>query len=126
MNRILLTVALFLIGNIAISQETQQPNKPKAELKSKSIEQKKSQGSASTNAVVGHPNLVKAKFSAKNEMTTESDFPVFIDTGNPAADNADYATRKQAWIAANPEKYDAMITPNGPAADRNQPVKYSK
>lgn len=37
------------------------------------------------------------------------DFPVFIDTGNPEADDANYAVQKEAWIANHPEDYDALI-----------------
>jgi hypothetical protein len=30
-------------------------------------------------------------------------FPVYIDTGDPAADNAAYEAAKQAWLAAHPD-----------------------
>lgn len=34
-----------------------------------------------------------------------SDFPKFVDTGNPTKDNADYKNKKDEWIKNNPEKY---------------------
>lgn len=33
--------------------------------------------------------------------TVTSDFPVFISTGNPSADNAAFQAAKSAWLAAN-------------------------
>ncbi len=38
-------------------------------------------------------------------------FPQFIDTGNPAADNAAYAAAKEAWIATHPKPAEI---PNAP------------
>lgn len=37
------------------------------------------------------------------------DFPVFINTGNAEADDADYAVQKEAWITNHPEDYDALL-----------------
>ena len=38
------------------------------------------------------------------------DFPVFINTGNDAVDNANYKSQKDAWIAAHPDDYAAFIS----------------
>jgi hypothetical protein len=37
------------------------------------------------------------------------DFPVFIDTGNSEADDANYAAQKESWIANHPDDYNALI-----------------
>lgn len=40
--------------------------------------------------------------SERSDVPNVNDgFPQFIDTGNPAADNAAYAAAKEAWIAAH-------------------------
>ena len=42
-----------------------------------------------------------------------SSFPQHINTGDPALDDANYATAKAAWIAAHPEAYQKMLLTNG-------------
>lgn len=42
-------------------------------------------------------------------------YPVFVDTGNPEADKADYARRKKEWIAANPENARQLNQAPNPA-----------
>ncbi|MCC7501809.1 MAG: hypothetical protein IT229_04725 [Flavobacteriales bacterium] len=37
------------------------------------------------------------------------DFPTYIDSGSPLADQADYEARKQAWISANPQAYQELL-----------------
>lgn len=37
------------------------------------------------------------------------DFPVFIDTGNPEADDANYAAQKESWIANHSDDYNALL-----------------
>lgn len=47
----------------------------------------------------------------KNIETTiesNSEFPKFINTGNPELDNQKYKESKEAWILANPEVYQRM------------------
>ena len=39
------------------------------------------------------------------------DFPIFIDTGDLEADQADYRARKEVWIAAHPGLYPPSATP---------------
>lgn len=41
---------------------------------------------------------------------TSSDYPQFINTGNPEHDNEDFAKRKKEWVINNPEKYNRMIS----------------
>ncbi len=36
------------------------------------------------------------------------EFPVFINTGNELADNANYKAQKEAWITSAPEDYAAV------------------
>lgn len=36
-------------------------------------------------------------------------FPAFIDTGNPELDQATYQAAKEAWINADPERYEELI-----------------
>lgn len=36
------------------------------------------------------------------------DFPVFMDTGDPLADNQNYSTDKSAYVSAHPGDYSAM------------------
>jgi hypothetical protein len=40
-----------------------------------------------------------------------SDFPTYINTGNPEKDAETYAKAKQEWISKNPEKYQQMLNP---------------
>lgn len=35
-------------------------------------------------------------------------FPVYVNTGDKAKDDANYSAAKQAWIAAHPEEYAKM------------------
>ena len=37
-----------------------------------------------------------------------SDFPRFIDTGNPKVDGENYFNAKQAWIKANPTRFEKI------------------
>jgi hypothetical protein len=50
----------------------------------------------------------------KNEkelkQNAESIFPVFVNTGNASLDNENYRLAKEAWILANPLKYENMIS----------------
>ncbi|MCB9183960.1 MAG: hypothetical protein H6591_08575 [Flavobacteriales bacterium] len=47
-----------------------------------------------------------ALVDARNESS--SGFPVRIDTGDPAGDDARYDAAKRAWIEAHPAEYDAI------------------
>ena len=47
-----------------------------------------------------------ALVDARNESS--SGFPVRIDTGDPAGDDARYDTAKRAWIEAHPAEYKAI------------------
>jgi hypothetical protein len=38
-------------------------------------------------------------------------FPVMPNTGDPAADQANYAAAKAAWIKAHPQEYQELIAP---------------
>ena len=53
------------------------------------------------------PNGYK-KSTRQNDIkkTVPSDFPRFIDTGNPSSDSADYERRKNIWIQNNPDRYN--------------------
>lgn len=44
-------------------------------------------------------------------------FPVFVDTGNPAQDQANYAAAKAAWVAADPGRYEGAIHPDEGTTD---------
>lgn len=37
------------------------------------------------------------------------DFPIYIDTGNPEADQETYKLAKEAWIVENPELYQELM-----------------
>lgn len=71
-----------------------------------------------------NPNLNKAEERSNlskeqqetNEKTLKENetvaFPVFIKTGNPTLDNEIYKKAKDAWVQANPLKYENMISAN--------------
>jgi hypothetical protein len=40
-------------------------------------------------------------------------FPVFVDTGDPAGDNARYDADKATWLAAHPDWVDKNTRPDG-------------
>lgn len=66
--------------------------------------------SYSQNAV--QPSLSSHSGKPSPSQTTVSlppDFPVFVDTGNPDLDRANYKRDKDAWIQANPERYKALM-----------------
>jgi hypothetical protein len=42
--------------------------------------------------------------------TALSDFPRFVNTGNPIEDNANYSASKEIWVAMNPRAYEIMLT----------------
>lgn len=39
-----------------------------------------------------------------------TDFPRFVDTGNPSEDNMNYSAAKEIWVATNPRAYEIMLT----------------
>lgn len=41
-------------------------------------------------------------------LSADDRFPQYIDTGDPAADDAAYQAAKAAWIAAHPEAYQQL------------------
>ena len=43
-------------------------------------------------------------------------YPVYIDTGNPSADQAEYTRRKKEWIAANPKQANEMNKAPNPSS----------
>ena len=49
--------------------------------------------------------------SSTNQQPS-SDFPTYINTGNPEKDAETYAKAKQVWISKNPEKYQQMLNPS--------------
>jgi hypothetical protein len=63
---------------------------------------------------------IKLKQEYRNqEQGLPADFPMKVNTGNPAADEVTYQQAKAAWIANNPEKYKQMtIAPKQSAAER--------
>lgn len=50
----------------------------------------------------------------------EPTYPVYMDTGNPEADQERFAKEKDAWIAKNPEKYRQLTQPGTPPAAPKQ------
>jgi hypothetical protein len=42
--------------------------------------------------------------------TALSDFPRFVNTGNPTEDNMNYSEAKENWVATNPRAYEIMLT----------------
>lgn len=42
------------------------------------------------------------------QPVTTPGFPVYVNTGDKAKDDAAYAKAKADWIAANPEEYQKM------------------
>jgi hypothetical protein len=77
-------------------------------------------GSISFGQIVKNPNSAEKKGTIsieqaeKNEkelkQNAESIFPVFVNTGNASLDNENYRLAKEAWILANPLKYENMIS----------------
>ena len=66
--------------------------------------------------------------SSKNEnkyYELPSDFPKFIDTGNPQSDITDYQKTKDDWILKNPDKYKTIIN-FGKINDSENQEKISK
>ncbi|MFZ1692585.1 MAG: hypothetical protein WAT74_05220 [Flavobacteriales bacterium] len=67
-------------------------------------------------ASIAHDVLLRAlnagprQFQAAATASGTMAFPVRIDTGDPIGDDQRYAAAKQAWIAANPEAYQRMIS----------------
>lgn len=50
-------------------------------------------------------------------------FPVYEDTGDPAADNARYDADKAAWLAAHPDWVDVNTRPVGHIGSESEYVK---
>ena len=55
-------------------------------------------------------------------LADEPTFPVYVNTGNQAQDDAAYNQKKQAWISQNQAKYDAMFPAENPMP-RDQRLK---
>ena len=52
--------------------------------------------------------------SSETRMLPAS-FPIYLDTGDPAADEATYQAAKEAWILAHPDLYEGLTLPAGAA-----------
>jgi hypothetical protein len=70
--------------------------------------------------VMKNPNSVEKKSTFSSEQIEKNEkelkqnessiFPVFVNTGNATLDNENYRKAKEAWILANPLKYENMIS----------------
>ena len=52
------------------------------------------------------------KEGVDSQSSLPSDFPKFINTGNPELDNQNYAKQKALWINEHPELYKKMQEPS--------------
>lgn len=43
-----------------------------------------------------------------NQNNLPAGFPVYVNTGNPEKDQADYTAAKEKWISENPDHYKKM------------------
>ena len=55
-----------------------------------------------------------AQNEPKSEIITQkssplSDFPKFVNTGNPLEDKTNYSAAKEIWVATNPRAYEIML-----------------
>ena len=64
---------------------------------------------------ISYPSLPQARSVDQHSLPG---FPLFIDTGNPEVDAADYAARKQLWINAHPDLYPPSSTPDAPGVSK--------
>lgn len=60
------------------------------------------------NWITEHPNSILLEEAKKKEIVYNS-FPLYISTGNPTKDEAEYIRLKNEWIANNPEEYKRML-----------------
>jgi hypothetical protein len=62
---------------------------------------------------------------AKKSIVIEgiSDYPQFINTGNPEKDNEDFKKRKREWIMAHPEKYKQISNPGMPSESDKREIE---
>ncbi len=67
------------------------------------------------NKVEENSNLTKEQQEINEKALKENEknaFPVFVKTGNSEIDNENYKKAKDAWVQANPLKYENMISAN--------------
>lgn len=57
---------------------------------------------------VSEQNTPDTLVNSNSLVESNTPFPVFIDTGNPEQDQADYKLKKDKWILENPEQYKAL------------------
>lgn len=88
----ILLVFFTLVGEVSFTQIVVNPNT------NKSIE--------STNITQEQEELIQKELKQFEKVN----FPVFINTGNAALDNENYKKAKDAWVLANPLKYENMIS----------------
>jgi len=69
-------------------------------------QQKKASSTQSTiqNQSISYPD----KDAVLRQEPLPSDFPIFKETGNPKQDLANFHDAKQAWIKANPERFEKI------------------
>lgn len=71
--------------------------------------------------VVSVDLLLPAGDSERRAMIMASmGFPVFVDTGDPELDQANYQAAKEAWINADPARYEALIRALDPGQPQEQ------
>jgi hypothetical protein len=92
--KIFLLTFFSLLGGFSFSQTAVRPTAIKAEEPSN---------------LTKEPQEIDKKALREKEKTV---FPVFVKTGNPERDNENYQKAKEAWIQANPLKYENMISAN--------------
>ena len=65
--------------------------------------------------IKNHPEeyqlMLSKKVATANKEILPSDFPKFVNTGNPELDNQNYSKLKQEWISTHQEEYKKMQEP---------------
>lgn len=61
----------------------------------------------------------KKKVSCVSKEIPE-DYPKYKDTGNPKADEENYAQKKKEWIEKNPEKYKEIVSTKPSEKNQNK------
>jgi len=92
--RFFLITFFSLLGGFSFSQTAVRPTAIKAEEPSN---------------LTKEPQEIDKKALREKEKTV---FPVFVKTGNTERDNENYQKAKEAWIQANPLKYENMNSAN--------------
>jgi hypothetical protein len=108
MKKIIVLASMLVVSSVVFSQTNQNSNnktlKGKKEVLKEDPNKKGCPSCPKSDNEFGQTESIDINFEIKKlEVVLPSDFPSYVDTGNPKQDLANFHEAKQEWIKNNPE-----------------------